>query len=270
MSRDSRSESATTKARIGAYCHRCGYSLRGLPDDGACPECGHSILESLRAPPDLTQLPARWLGRVRVGLILALAGWLGLVIAYALPMAGFWLGLAGPLSGLPGGWEYAPLCTVYASLLVLAVGVWICTPPDPALRPIGRLDESRFLTRLAHGATLGLWVCALIGQSVAMLFIGLLTLAAFFYFAMAWASELAFREPLKGRPLGPAYRWLPVIALVLTVVAVFIRHPVIGFASVIALPAAWATTAYAIHRALRAVSQARRLLRERAQALESA
>ncbi|GMU83674.1 MAG: hypothetical protein AMXMBFR47_35440 [Planctomycetota bacterium] len=257
-------------AETDAFCRGCGYLLRGLPDDGACPECGHSILDSLRAPPDLTQLPARCLGRVRAGLYLALAGWLGLGIAYLLPMAGFWLGLASPLSGLPvGGWEYAPLCTVFASLLVLTVSVWVCTPADAALRPFGRLDEFRFLTRLSHGATLGLLVYASIAQSLAMLFLGLLTLAAFFYFAMAWASELAVREPLNGHPLGPAYRWLPVIALLLIPLAVITGSDVIRVAAMLAALGAWATTAYAIHRALRAACQARRLLRERAQALDS-
>ncbi|MCC6357772.1 MAG: hypothetical protein IT450_03435 [Phycisphaerales bacterium] len=204
------------------------------------------------------------------GLYLALAGWLGLGIAYLLPMAGFWLGLASPLSGLPvGGWEYVPLCTVYSSFLALAVSVWVCTPADAALRPFGRLDELRYLTRLSHGATLSLWFCALIGGGITMLFMGLLTLIAFFYFALAWLSELAVRQPLNGRPLGPAFRWLPVIALLLIPLAVITGSDVIRVAAMLAALGAWATTAYAIHRALRAACQARRLLRERAQALDS-
>lgn len=31
-------------------CMACGYNLRGLPESGNCPECGHSIGESLRHP----------------------------------------------------------------------------------------------------------------------------------------------------------------------------------------------------------------------------
>ena len=34
--------------RIDVPCEECGYNLRGLTSDGRCPECGHSVDESLR------------------------------------------------------------------------------------------------------------------------------------------------------------------------------------------------------------------------------
>jgi hypothetical protein len=37
------------------WCERCGYNLRGLGRDGDCPECGGSILQSLRSRVGMTK-----------------------------------------------------------------------------------------------------------------------------------------------------------------------------------------------------------------------
>src|SRR5215212_3126051 len=52
----------------GRRCIRCDYLLIGLPEDGACPECGTPIAASA-APVNLLrdQDPA-WLGRIAEGL----------------------------------------------------------------------------------------------------------------------------------------------------------------------------------------------------------
>src|SRR5215208_971138 len=55
-------------------CVRCGYLLRGLPDDSLCPECGANVSASA-GPIDLLrdQDPA-WLGRVAEGLLWQIGG----------------------------------------------------------------------------------------------------------------------------------------------------------------------------------------------------
>lgn len=44
-------------------CERCGYIIEGLPETGACPECGRPIAESLPERRDLT-VATGWLGSV--------------------------------------------------------------------------------------------------------------------------------------------------------------------------------------------------------------
>jgi hypothetical protein len=46
----------------GLTCAACGYELRGLPPDSACPECGTSIEDTVGAAPVV-----RWLGGFRLG-----------------------------------------------------------------------------------------------------------------------------------------------------------------------------------------------------------
>lgn len=70
-------------------CTGCGYSLRGLPLDGRCPECGVTISDSLAAerlrlartgPPD-----PRWVRHIREGAWLGLAAFVLLLGALLAP-----------------------------------------------------------------------------------------------------------------------------------------------------------------------------------------
>ncbi len=55
-------------AEVGlARCIRCGYELRGLDHEGACPECGLGIAVTLAAGTHLQMGRPEWLGRVRSG-----------------------------------------------------------------------------------------------------------------------------------------------------------------------------------------------------------
>src|SRR5687768_15684955 len=64
-------------------CVRCGYDLRGLSDDGLCPECGAGIGDSLArfvqtraaAARPLAEMPRAWVVKLAIGCtMLALLG----------------------------------------------------------------------------------------------------------------------------------------------------------------------------------------------------
>ncbi len=87
--------------RIEPHCDHCGFPLRGLPEEGTCPECGTAYTPTsasrLQTPPSvgevLTSLSVPWL--VFVGVVL-------LGIAGANSRGGtvgaiFFLGIAAPL-----------------------------------------------------------------------------------------------------------------------------------------------------------------------------
>ena len=61
-------------------CVNCGYSLRGLEEDEACPECGLLVTESLR--PELISLhDTNCLKRIRLGFCLWFVSLVGVVIS---------------------------------------------------------------------------------------------------------------------------------------------------------------------------------------------
>jgi hypothetical protein len=72
----------------GVACVRCGYDVRGLSEDGHCPECGHPVVESAhvarlgrRDALPLHYADRRWLACTAAGLALLSAG---MVVPYAL------------------------------------------------------------------------------------------------------------------------------------------------------------------------------------------
>ncbi len=104
-------------------CVSCGYSLKGIPASGKCPECGHLVRRSVKAnryDDSLVNAPLGWLRALSTG-------------AYFLALSGF-----GFLVGYVGlAFSPAPPLSVVLLLLTLAsaagwwVGVWMCTRPRP-------------------------------------------------------------------------------------------------------------------------------------------
>ena len=77
--------------RTALPCGKCGYSLRGLPRDGLCPECGESIVATIesarRGPPPM---PA-WLVIAHLAYVLCLLLLiLGFVAEVAPPLRPKW------------------------------------------------------------------------------------------------------------------------------------------------------------------------------------
>src|SRR5687767_5760229 len=70
---------------VETLCMRCGYDLRGLSDETACPECGLLAQRSRLPTEELKHARPRWLWKLSVGI------WLVLLAQ----MAGFAWGMFG-------------------------------------------------------------------------------------------------------------------------------------------------------------------------------
>ncbi len=116
-------------------CGTCGYELLGLPVEGVCPECGSSVVMSLR-PHLLRWASSEYLRTLRRGATLLEVGAVFRVASVFLVwFSGFWVG--GQAKAILG-----MMCTLAASV-AFAVGWWWLTTPD--LRRADR--EARFSLR---------------------------------------------------------------------------------------------------------------------------
>src|SRR5271155_1907656 len=53
-------------------CYRCGYDLRGIVNDQACPECGLLAERSRRVTDELHETRPKWLRCISIGAIMIL------------------------------------------------------------------------------------------------------------------------------------------------------------------------------------------------------
>ncbi len=92
--------------RIEPHCDHCGFPLRGLPEEGVCPECGTAYTPTsasrLQTPPSvgeaLTTLLAPWFVLGGVALVAMISGgarlrWGGIIFGAVLPpLCAIWAG----------------------------------------------------------------------------------------------------------------------------------------------------------------------------------
>lgn len=130
----------------GHTCVGCGYALAGLPVHGKCPECGTDVQRSLRG--FLLQYASpEYIGSLHTGLRLVLWGILGKVV---LMVTLFLAGSAG--GGLPGFMAVLLPVMIVADLLVslvMAVGYWKVSEPDPQLQGMESPVTARVLLRVS-------------------------------------------------------------------------------------------------------------------------
>ena len=119
-------------------CRRCGYNLRGLREQMACPECGTAVGLSTRGD-FLRYADPKWVETIARGVSLMLWGILAAIVAQC---AGGGLGAAtgapivGNVVGLLGG-------------LISIIGVWLLTERDPGHLGEDRFARARRVTRFA-------------------------------------------------------------------------------------------------------------------------
>jgi len=122
-------------------CRKCGYNLRGLPQNGHCPECGTPIGVSLHGYL-LRFSDPRWLLTLRTGINAILVS-VGIALLAAIVQA-FSRGRGGVLHTLVS----------WAGSIVALAGVWLLTMPDPNGLGEQEYGNARKLARV--GAIAGL------------------------------------------------------------------------------------------------------------------
>ena len=141
-------------------CGGCDYNLRGLPRNGACPECGHDVAATLQG---FSRTRAAWLRRVSRGSLLIgigiLVGGVGLGAIAAWAKLLRWIRVLFGSAGVAAmtelrGWFL--LCSFASGAIIAAIGTWIFATPARG-RGNGWSDHLlRILLRL-----LGLGTCVL-------------------------------------------------------------------------------------------------------------
>lgn len=108
-----------TTATTGLTCFFCGYDLRGRAREDVCPECGRRVSESM-GEDRLDWADRRWLGRVRVGTLVA-GG------EYLAPVVGLGVGILLPWLASDG----LALITILTMGLCAALGAWMVSAAEP-------------------------------------------------------------------------------------------------------------------------------------------
>ena len=126
-------------------CRKCGYNLRGLLAEGACPECGTAVGRSTHG--DLLRFcdPA-WVGTLASGMNWIVAG---LVCAVASVDVTILLGRAVGAAGVGAAPQWIGLAVGLVSL----IGYWKLTTPDPVSIDAERSITARSMVRIAWGTS---------------------------------------------------------------------------------------------------------------------
>lgn len=128
-------------------CLNCGYNLKGLPPSGLCPECGTKFAGT-RGEEFAGDWPTRYLGRLRLGAILA--QW-GLLIVSG---AGFTLASLGLVPWIAWNARWAWLLTisgiaVVAGIALVLVGLWLITTRPGGAQARFQSENVQFVLRSA-------------------------------------------------------------------------------------------------------------------------
>jgi hypothetical protein len=128
-------------------CYRCGYDLRGIANDAACPECGLLAERSRRITDELHDTRPRWLRSLSWGINLILlalvAPLVGLFIFPVLDTSFNWLGFRFPVTE-----EFFNVLGFDLAAAFLALGVFLLTRPE-GYAPADRADRDlRFWLRM--------------------------------------------------------------------------------------------------------------------------
>ncbi len=220
-------------------CLRCGYPLVGLDAGGQCPECGSPVAAS-RQGRLLRFSDPEYVAMLHRGVLLLLVGSImSVLLSFSSGAMGAMLAIAQSAGGNTGGWADLVwqlglglhLLGSAGEVLVI-IGWWWFSSPDPALPPAVRGDRPRLVIRGAlafgvlgviaglsvngigpgPGASVGPW------QLVSFAMLGLAGLAQMvrFFAGMFYLKWLAPRipDPLVEQRAG-RYLWLlPVLVVV--------------------------------------------------------
>lgn len=171
-------------------CIRCGYNLRGLSANGACPECGTAVGRSLQG--DLLQFsPPEWVEQLASGM-----NWIVMSIVIGI-FAGLLVGLMAGRGGLNGPGGYV----IQALGIVGVIGYWKVASPDPASieaePPVTARKLVRFVAVFNYVfgfAAEGMGTVNPVPAQVIQVLVGLVGIVGFFA-DFIYARRLALRIP---------------------------------------------------------------------------
>jgi hypothetical protein len=121
-------------------CRGCSYNVRGLSQDGKCPECGTPVGLSIRGNLLCYSDPA-WVEKLLKGIDLILWGLLASVVA-----SGLGVGIVFAMG--PRGTPFFQGITILASA-VGVIGAWLLTSPDPGTEEQSQVVTARKIVRFA-------------------------------------------------------------------------------------------------------------------------
>lgn len=142
--------SAPDLSKEDVACVGCGYNLRGLEPGGVCPECGLDISRSLHGD-QLVYSSGEYLNSLCRGVKLIFGA---LIARVALTAMGIVAGivLAANLSTIQSGWMNLVtgglMLIDAATSLVLILGWWFFSTPDPSITSANRGDTVRKVVRI--------------------------------------------------------------------------------------------------------------------------
>ncbi len=129
-------------------CLNCGYNLRGLQEDGRCPECGTQVERSLKGNL-LIYSSLEHLANLHTGVFLILAG----IILQMLNVVGsiiakVVLGVLSSGAGISGNVEVASTIIKLGISCMLLCGWWLFSSPDPAILGTNTGSKARQAVRV--------------------------------------------------------------------------------------------------------------------------
>ncbi len=147
-------------------CLQCGYSIRGLPRRGRCPECGTPIKRSLQGNLLRYSSPA-YLATLNRGVLLILAAIIAQVILTVGGLILIVLLTRRGLTDLAGVWELL-LWTASTGLSVISlIGWWLFSEPNPAFVGAGGGTTARKVVRTTVAAAAVLTALATVAETLA-------------------------------------------------------------------------------------------------------
>lgn len=132
-------------------CVKCGYNLRGLDPESACPECGTAIGRSLQGDrlcfrdPDWLEALVRGMNWIVASIVISIV--IGCV---GMPL----LGVLGAIATIAAKGNLFSVVLQTGMLMVSFIGYWWITTPDPGKSEPKDRTNARQVTRMAIVAKL--------------------------------------------------------------------------------------------------------------------